>query len=187
MMLRMNMLTTNQDIEEFKQSLQLNTLRMLKDKKYMKVIKRIFAQEKSFFKNNYMIETIYYFLISDAGRLNKINNDLKALLEIIESKTGPIPMKQTIKTELDSLIDNLASVNLIDYDLEKLDILINEAINTLNKKKFVTILETLIKDIDTITKKEAYAFLNENGLLPLPEQYLPKSTKKIMASNILKK
>ena len=173
------------DIEEFKQSLQLNTLRMLKDKKYMKVIKRIFAQEKSFFRDEKKIEDIYKFLVSDAGRLNKINNDIKAIQEIVITKNGLVPMKTTIKTELDSLIDNLASIQLIDYDLEELDKLLNEAIDNVNRKKFNDILDKLISDIDYITKKEAHNFLKQNELLPLPSKYLPTSTKKIMASNIL--
>lgn len=178
---------TSADMDTFKQSLQLNTLRMLKDKKYMKVVKRIFAQEKNFYNTNSVIETIYNFLISDAGRLNKINNDLKAIQEIVISKNGLVPMKTTIKNELDSLIDNLASIKLIQYNLEDLDILLNDAIDNVNRKRFNDILNKLINDIDTITKKEAHKFLKKNKLLPLPEKYLPKSTKKIMASDILPK
>jgi hypothetical protein len=168
---------TSENMEVFKQSLQLNTLRMLKDKKYMKVIKRIFAQEKSFYNDNKTIETIYNFLISDTGRLNKVNNDLKALQEIINSKKGIVPMKTTIKKELDSLIDDLATIQLIQYDLEKLDFLLNDAIDNINYKVINKILDELIKEIDNIVKKEAFRFLVSNKFLPLQNKYLPTSTK----------
>jgi hypothetical protein len=168
---------TSENMEIFKQSLQLNTLRMLKDKKYMKVIKRIFAQEKNFYNDNKTIDLIYNFLISDTGRLNKINNDLKALQEIINSKKGIVPMKTTIKKELDSLIDDLATIQLIQYDLEKLDFLLNEAIDNIKYKVINKILDELIKEIDNIVKKEAYKFLIKSKLLPLKDKYLPTSTK----------
>ena len=56
---------SNNSMDDFKESIQLNTLRLLKDKKYMKVIKRIFAQEKNFYKNNKMLNLIFDFLTYD--------------------------------------------------------------------------------------------------------------------------
>lgn len=172
------------NIEDFKQSLQLNTLRMYKDGKWMKVLKRIFAQEKNFFKDNKVIDIIYNFLISDVGRLNRINTDLKCIQEIINTKKI-VPMKKTIQIELDNIIDSLATINIIDLDLNKLDEMINDAINDINRKKFYDILEKLIKYITKIIDEEAYKFGKSNSLFPLPKKYMPTNTKNIMNYNLI--
>ena len=170
----------NGGMEEFKQSLQLNLLRMLKNKKYMKVIKRIFALEKNFSGDGKIIDSIFKFLLSDTSRLNKVSTDLKAIIEIVEVN-GITPQKVTIKNELDRLIDTLASIyNVSNINIVKLDEQLNEAMNKINSVQFIKIIKKIVEYIDDLVSKESLDFLKENNLYPIPKKYLPSSTELVV-------
>jgi len=174
----------NSNMNEFEQSLRLNTLRMFKDEKWMKVIKRIFALEKNFLKNKKVIECIYTFLVGPVGRLGRVNTDLKAIQEIITTKHY-VPMKKTIQCELDNMIDILSGIDIVDIDYNKLDMLLNDAINDVNIKRFYNVLDKLIHYIGDIIQKHALKFMRLNHLYPLPNKYMPTTTKDIMLYNLI--
>ena len=170
----------NGGMEKFKQSLQLNLLRMLKNKKYMKVIKRIFALEKNFAGDGKIIDSIFKFLLSDTSRLNKVSTDLKAIIEIVEVN-GITPQKVTIKNELDRLIDTLASIyNVSNINILKLDEQLNEAMNKINSVQFIKIIKKIVEYIDDLVSKESLDFLKENNLYSIPKKYLPSSTELVV-------
>jgi hypothetical protein len=172
---------TSANSENFELGIKFNYYRMLKDKKYMKVIKRMFAIQRNFIMDKGTIENIYRFLVSDVGRLGRVSTDIKAIIEVINTKQT-IPIKVAIRLELDSKIDELASISINDLDLRKVDEEINDALVLNSKKKLVELLNSITKYIDKIVNDHAYAYLNNNGYLSdeVKKQYMSTSTKVLM-------
>lgn len=175
-----------QPSKRFENTLRFNAVIMYNKKRYFKMMKRIFVLERIFFKGKSIIKNIWSFLLSDVGKLSRINTDLSGIVILLDVQNKRVPIINTIKNELDGLIDKLAEINIIDFDIEKIDIQLNKLINMnkTNTKKdvinFKSILESMIEYIKKIIERETEIFLRQINLFPLPKFYYPENTKNIM-------
>ncbi len=149
------------------------------DFKLLKMVKRMFSLAR-ITKDEDMVIKLVPILQSDAGRLTQINSIIEVLILLLETIKNP-PMKEIGKQiqELKSKLVNAYQIPIKETKIDKIfDNLYNHALSKESnsdkvKKYIVAELKDLKKYFLDIINDVVYKALDEIGLIPIPDLYLP--------------
>jgi hypothetical protein len=118
--------------------------------KYLKAIKRLYSMANHNNNNKLMVK-LNKVLLSDIGILNKANNIIKTIINIIELGKN-IDIKE-INIQLDNLKPLLSNIYEFSFNEKKLDFDIDKIIKKFNLKQLEDITIKLDNKINTYTHK----------------------------------
>jgi hypothetical protein len=122
-----------------------------------------------------VLEVLTPLINSSVGVMNQVNGDIESIIGILEN-TKSIPM-QSIRKEIDNFKVRLAHVYDININLDHVNQIFNEIYKLDDRNEMINKLGKIKKMFQDIINRETIQYLIDNGLYPIPHEYLPINSK----------
>lgn len=169
-----NEIILNKELTDYIESLtgDINKYASTEFRNSLKVAKRLYIKN-NLLGNNEVLEKLYPLFYSGTASLNQVKEEMGVIIEMLEDKEKPNSkiqknynmIERILKSQIDGFKKRINDIFDINFNDEKLYLLIDKCSSAKTDKKLIEALENCIKEIKNIVEDTAREFLANNDII----------------------